>query len=67
MSNRLNPLEDLGHFAALSRCHLQLVDDSSPDPQLIPANRQDGRVMIGTQRIYLPLNDQIRNDLLLTE
>jgi len=34
---------------------VQLVDDSSPDPQLIPANPQHGRVMIGTQRIYLPL------------
>ena len=41
--------------SAIQLTQVQLVDDSSPDPQLIAANRQDGRVIIGTQRIYLPL------------
>ncbi|MGB0386777.1 MAG: FG-GAP-like repeat-containing protein [Ardenticatenaceae bacterium] len=35
--------------------NLQLVDDTTPDPQLIPANTQNGKIVIGQQRIYLPL------------
>jgi len=41
--------------SAIQLTQVQLVDDSSPNPQLIVANTQNGRVMIGAQRIYLPM------------
>ena len=41
--------------SAIQLTQVQLVDDSSPNPQLIATNTQNGQVVIGPQRVYLPL------------
>ena len=59
---RVKHLIDEGTFESIGEgnspirlTQVQLVDDSSPNPQLIATNVENGQVVIGPQRVYLPL------------